>query len=395
MQFSQPPEFSDIPARRIAYAASVAVIAFCAFAFFCEVELKKDVSAEVEAPGEVRIQRISGLVSQVYVAADTPVVPGMPLFELERDLSLTQDGSTRMLASRREQDARLEAIVQRAGLLQQELNARIAALSAVLATRRRSQAIHQQEIALARQQIERAARALARLQAVAPYVDAERLDRAEAELAARRSHLAQRQVQLGENDAEMSATRTSIDAARAELARLGIGQKRERDEVYAAFEEARSTVVVSSPVAGVVSFSQATPGHYLREDEIAMTLSPPGERRLQVVLRIPSRQRGFMRVGQVVRLKFDAFPYARFGTLPVRLERLSAHTVPAARASPEDPLGQAEQYLAYAALPDTFFTVRGQCHEILSGMRATAAVVVEKRSIAEWLLQPLFEAVRG
>ncbi|MCA1326547.1 HlyD family secretion protein [Herbaspirillum sp. alder98] len=395
MQFSQPPQFSDIPARSIAYVASCVVIGFCVFAFFCQVELKKDVSAEIVAPGEVKIERASGLVSQVFVAADTPVSVGTPLFTLERDLSLAQDGSVRSHAWAREQAARLETVDMRAAVVQRELDGRIASLTATLATRRHAQAIQQQEIAQAQLQIERGAATLARLQAVAPYVEVDRIERAEADLAQRRTQLAQRRVRQGEIATDIGATRSAIDAARAELARLELEQRHDRQDVRAAFEKSRSTVVVASPIEGVVSFSQLMPGRYLRDGEIAMTISATGQRRLQAMLRIPSRQRGFMRAGQVVRLKFDAFPYARFGTLAVQLERLSDNTVASAGPAPDAPGGLAEHYLAYAVLPEPFFTVRGQRHEILAGMRATAAVVVERRSIAEWLLPPLFEAMRG
>lgn len=395
MQISHFPDFHDIPARRLAYAASVMVLGMCLLAFFLEIELKKDVQAEIVASGEVKVQRLSGLVTRVHVQAGMPVDVGTPLFELERDLSLTHEGATRAEASLEERQLRLAAIARRSQLQRVDLRARIAALGDTLTQRRRMHALNEDDIAQARQQVEQARKTLGRLQSVAQYVELDRIERAEAELASRQDNLSRRLARRAELAGEINNAESGIREAQTELAKVDLQDGRERLEAREAFEKNRSTLVVSSPTQGKVAFSQVTPGKYLREEDIAMAISADGQRVLQAVLRIPSRQRGFVREGQDARLKLDAFPYARFGTYAVRIDSISANTVAAPRPSPTDPRGLDSDYLAVATLAQPFFESRGQRHQILPGMQATAAIVVERRSIAEWILQPLFEAIRG
>ena len=60
-----------------------------------------------------------------------------------------------------------------------------------------------------------------------------------------------------------------------------------------------------------------------------------------------------------------------------------------------EPSDDGGQFVAWVALPTRDFRTRGQSFRILPGMRATAAVVIERRTVAEWVLQPVFEAVRS
>jgi membrane fusion protein len=290
---------------------------------------------------------------------------------------------------------RLDDIGRRSQLQRADQRSRLTALTDSLAQRRRMHALNEDDIAQARQQVAQARQTLGRLQSVAQYVELDRIERAQAELASRQDTLSRRLARRAELATELGNTESGMREARIELAKLDVQEAHERQQARETFEKDRSTQVVSSPTRGKVAFSHVTPGQYLREDDIAMAISGDGQRVLQAVLRIPSRQRGFVREGQEARLKFDAFPYARFGTYPVRLESISANTVATPRPSQLDPRGVDSDYLAYATLAQPFFTASGQQHQILPGMRATAAVVVERRRIAEWLLQPLFEAIRG
>jgi membrane fusion protein len=101
-----------------------------------------------------------------------------------------------------------------------------------------------------------------------------------------------------------------------------------------------------------------------------------------------------------VRLKFDAFPYVRFGSYEARIDAISQTTVqspmspaPASPASPKD-TGDGD-FMAWATLRGKTFDYGSQHFDILPGMRATASIVVERRTIAQWVLEPLFRTIRG
>ena len=56
---------------------------------------------------------------------------------------------------------------------------------------------------------------------------------------------------------------------------------------------------------------------------------------------------------------------------------------------------QDDDYRAVATLQGDTFDIGGQSYRILPGMRGRASIVVERRTIAEWILAPLFRMVRG
>jgi multidrug efflux pump subunit AcrA (membrane-fusion protein) len=184
---------------------------------------------------------------------------------------------------------------------------------------------------------------------------------------------------------------------------------RDVQDVQARFERERQDATVSAPKGGVVTFSGLVAGRMLSSDDVALVIATKEGGPLRAALSIPSRRRGFVREGQTVRLKFDAFPYAKFGTYEARIDSISGTTV--LPASPPGPSGApgapdpAEQtagqragegdYLAWATLRGNTFEFEGQHFAILPGMRATASIVVERRTIAEWVLAPLFRMLRG
>jgi membrane fusion protein len=107
------PQFRDISSRWIGYITSAILIAAIAFSFVYEVELKQDARAEIVSPSDVKVQGMSGLVADVYVHNNDRVVPGTPLFRLERDLTLASYSMPPCATSRRMQ---LKRNIANAGL---------------------------------------------------------------------------------------------------------------------------------------------------------------------------------------------------------------------------------------------------------------------------------------
>jgi membrane fusion protein len=98
---------------------------------------------------------------------------------------------------------------------------------------------------------------------------------------------------------------------------------------------------------------------------------------------------GFVRAGQAVRLRYEAFPYQKFGHQP-------GHVVQVSRT----PLAPAE--LAALSLPaalspgEALFRITvaldpagGQLLPLVPGMRLQADVLLETRRLVEWLFEPL------
>lgn len=396
------PEFRDIHWRWLAYVASAVVLVGVVFAFTHEVELKQDVRCEIVSPAEIKVQGESGLVSAIYVQPPAHVSAGQPLFRLERDLSLASDGSRRGAFDAQVRDEERRAAD--ALYVQKHID-----LTSQLATARTNEA--SQHAALAQLDVQadqntllvnEAQKKVTRLESVADYVPADRVEQARAELhqgRIARAESASRRQQVEATLADLKNTQTTLTA---QLKELDASHARDLQEADARFEQSRRDATISAPKAGEVTFSRLVQGSTLQSSDIAMVIVTDRSQPLRAELRIPSRRRGFVREGQTVRLKFDAFPYVRFGSYEARIDSISSTTVAAAPASAAA-LAAAkgatpstgDEYVAWVTLSGHTFDYGSQHFDILPGMQATASVVVERRTIAEWVLEPLFKIVRG
>nr|WP_208403962.1 HlyD family type I secretion periplasmic adaptor subunit [Sphingomonas insulae] len=93
---------------------------------------------------------------------------------------------------------------------------------------------------------------------------------------------------------------------------------------------------------------------------------------------------GFVRAGQSVAVKLEAFPFTRYGTLPGRVRSISSDAV-------EDPkLGLV--YTARISLDRTSIDRDGTNVSVTPGMAATADIRTGTRRIVSYLLSPINEA---
>ena len=175
------PQFRDVSWRWIAYATSTLVAVAIVFAFVHDVELKQDVRAEIVSPAEIKIQGLSGLVSDIYVSRASRVAQGEPLFRLDRDFSLASNGLQRKAFDEHDRDEQIRTsdaqyLQRKADLSAQRDAARLAAQS-----RRAEIAALDEQLAQNRALSGEASRKLARLESVADYITADRIEQASAD----------------------------------------------------------------------------------------------------------------------------------------------------------------------------------------------------------------------
>jgi membrane fusion protein len=108
---------------------------------------------------------------------------------------------------------------------------------------------------------------------------------------------------------------------------------------------------------------------------------------------VPSRAIGFLAPGQEVRLRYDAFPYQRFGVGTGRIKSISSTVLRpdqiVATIRVEEPV-----YRVVVALDQDAIVAYGKRYRIRPGLALGADIVLDRRTFAEWLLDPI-EALRG
>lgn len=182
----------------------------------------------------------------------------------------------------------------------------------------------------------------------------------------------------------------------AQLRRLPMDELREKaalqGELGSLFQQrSRARVDVGytilSPVDGRVTALQASPGRSV-DPRVPLLSVMPQRSVFQVQLYAPSKAVGFIRVGQQVRISYDAFPYKQFGTFAGTIASISRTAyAPGEIDVPvkiEEPV-----YLIRVRLANETVPAFGKPLPLQSGMTLQGTVILERRSFVDWLLQPL------
>lgn len=157
--------------------------------------------------------------------------------------------------------------------------------------------------------------------------------------------------------------------------------------------QAGSGALITAPVTGQLIVAEAREGQVVDANSVLFVVAPEGGR-LQARMLVPSRAVGFLRSGQEVRLQIDAFPFQRFGSAQARITDVSGAAMLPGQV--DVPIQFAEaSYLVDAELLATTLEAYGQPVQIENGMQFSADIVIDQRSLIEWLLDPLYAAGRA
>ena len=108
---------------------------------------------------------------------------------------------------------------------------------------------------------------------------------------------------------------------------------------------------------------------------------------------IASHAIGFVRPGQPVNLLYDAFPHQQYGSYSGRVLDVSRHLL-TARDRASLPVGAPPVFLATISLAESQINAYGKVLLLREGMTLKADILLESRSLMDWLLEPLL-VMRG
>ncbi len=219
-----------------------------------------------------------------------------------------------------------------------------------------------------------------------------------AELTARQSQeLVQAEVQLESSGEQLKKLRLDYEAATNELATaeetLRLQLNTARVEADAAsrirFEhiDKDNYLQIIAPVSGVVTDLTSTQqGDKVQANSPLGSIAPSGSRAV-VKVEIAENDRAFLHEGLPVKLKFNAFPYQRYGAIDGTLEYVSPATKPSSQT--HQPV-----YEARVSLERDYYEVAETKYPLRYGMIATVEIVVRERRLIDLALDP-FRQVGG
>lgn len=157
----------------------------------------------------------------------------------------------------------------------------------------------------------------------------------------------------------------------------------------------RTLLELKAPQEGVIKdLATHTAGTVVQPGTVLASLVPRDEK-LKAEVWLSNEDIGFVRPGQVVKLKFAAYPFQKYGMGEGRVEHISADAQSEEEARDKGLGANGQQALRYKALVTlTHNTLErdGIEYPLSVGMQSTAEILLGKRSVAEYLLSPVQKA---
>ncbi|EBJ5114622.1 HlyD family type I secretion periplasmic adaptor subunit [Salmonella enterica] len=154
---------------------------------------------------------------------------------------------------------------------------------------------------------------------------------------------------------------------------------------YERIKERESASQITSPVDGVVQqLVTFTEGGVVTTAQVLMVIVPEHES-LSAKVMISNKDIGFIKPGQTVIIKLDAFPYTRYGYLRGVVKTVSLESI-------ED-----KEHGVYfdceIILDKPFLTIDNHKVSLSSGMNLSAEIITGYRRVIDFILSPLQETV--
>ncbi|SEL55216.1 membrane fusion protein [Roseateles sp. YR242] len=165
----------------------------------------------------------------------------------------------------------------------------------------------------------------------------------------------------------------------------------------------RQSSILKAPVAGYVGAIYQHVGQLSQAGQTTLALFPEAKnsKQLEIHIYAPSRSIGFVEEGQVVRLKYSAFPSQKFGVSQGKVMAISQ--VPT--GAQDLPVGRAQSITTANMTTEPLYRIVVEpqnekiyafhrWHDLKPGMTVEAEIIHEERAIWEWLLEPVLSVSR-
>lgn len=334
----------------------------------------------------------TGTVAELLVREGDEVAEGAPIARLATERGTASGVTSSELVQRElmERAARIDIEIEQARRLAEQevdkLKRRITDLQKEIAQLDGEIRLQATRIASARQELQRTLDLVKEKFVSDTAVTQKRNDLLdqEAKLAAIRRQRLAVERDLGSARAELPTVETRAKTQIEQLAR----QKSELQQNLVQ-EAARRENVIRAPIAGIVTNIAVARGDSVAAGAPIATVLPKGSG-LQAQLLVPTRAVGFVQPGNPVVLRYEAFPFQRFGQYRGTVQAVSRTVwTPGERVGPmtvREPV-----YRVDVALERQTVSAGGQEIALRPGMLVNADILLERRTVLEWIFEPVLE----
>lgn len=209
------------------------------------------------------------------------------------------------------------------------------------------------------------------------------------ELISQRNQLAQLKRSITSLNRELSSSRVELSTSGLKRDNNTSAIERQISELEQQLTEtdARRSIVLTAPADGTVTTILVELGQTANPNTPLLSILPAGAE-LQAQLLVPTRAAGFIKPTQQVSLRYQAFPYQRFGHHLGEVVEIGRTVIQPNESSL--PLSiQESVYRVTVRLPQQKVHAYGQAMPLQAGMVLDADIHMDRRRLIEWVFDPL------
>lgn len=376
----------------LAAALAAAIVLFLVFGRYTR---RTVVTGQLE-PGAGMLTlsaKTTGTVARALVHEGDRVKAGQPLVEVSADLVSASMGDThavvRVQLQAQESQVRttLANLQPQADEQSRDLHARIGMLQA------QARQIDGQ-LALQRKQVTTATNFVAKIQ---PLVTKGIVS--VAQFNAYQSAALNDQTQVKALERQRLDTAQQLSALQSQLTQLPLDTAAKANQLRSQLAQldaqlaenaTQSGTVLRAPSAGIVSTLLVKTGQNVTSGQPVLSILPQGSK-LEAQLLVPSSAIGFVEPGNRVVLRYQAYPYQKFGQQYGKVVQVSRSALSPAEAA--SLLGQniaTPLYRVLVALDRQNIDAYGKAEALKPGMALSADILLDRRSLWQWVFEPLY-----
>ncbi|WP_312585657.1 HlyD family secretion protein [Atlantibacter sp.] len=158
---------------------------------------------------------------------------------------------------------------------------------------------------------------------------------------------------------------------------------------------ANGNVIIKATTEGKIESVAVTIGQMVDKGSTMVQIKPTGNIEYYLILWLPNNSIPYVKQGDIVNIRYDAFPSDKFGQFPG--EVLSISSIPASRQEMAEytnvSTGGNQQelalYKAIIKIKNKTFHYNGKDLQLSNGLKARAIVFLEERPLYMWMFTPL------
>ena len=164
---------------------------------------------------------------------------------------------------------------------------------------------------------------------------------------------------------------------------------------------ANGNIIIKATTDGKIESLAVTRGQMVENGSSLAQIKPTGDIEYYLILWLPNNTIPYVKPGDTINIRYDAFPADKFGQFPGKV--LSISSVPASRqemaeyTNVNNGTNQQELalYKAIIKIKDKTFSYNGKTLTLSNGLKAQAVVFLEERPLYMWMFTPFYKMTQS